>query len=785
MAKIDGGGDDSRNSGDKLTTSKIFGNHSSQGAIMKRYGALLLLLVCLGVTSGWTQELELSKTKDRPSITLSPTPLDFGEVLLGESARATVTVVSDGKDEAELERVRLTGDRDFVLLEDSCSGRELDPGQRCQLLIAFTPAKAGQRLAELQIIDDDRVSLGRLDIHGEGIAATPTQPVLVVASPLDFGELTVGLQDEKALLIHNQGSAPLEIGQIGLGVPLAAPFSLSGDFCSGRSVPPGGNCSLRITFAPTAAGDYGQEVDVPSNDPQRNPVLVRLRGVATAPPPEPLPKIRVRDSSPPNYDRHVDFGETTVGARVEQLVTVRNEGEGILTVGALRDQPLALPFSIYRDECSGKGLQPGGECNIRLHFNPLLAGAFAENFLIPSNDPDGLVTVTLVGRATVVPEARLEVVDSQPPIDDLQLPFGMVSIGHLIEQTVTLRNTGNAPLRLGPIAALRQLHPPFAVTADPCSNRTLQPQEVCALRITFAPTAAGSFNDDFDIPAEVGEPVIFAVSGTGTELALPRIEVTDSLPPANDQRLDYADATVGRTVEATVTVTNSGTADLRIGQIPTIEHPFTLVADQCSQAILRVGESCLLLVSFAPTSSALFQGELIIPSNDAEQARSRLLLTGRGLAAGVNQPPSPPLLLSPAAGQRNLGLLVTLRWEQSSDPDGDAVGYRVRWSTDGDFADAQEGLLTANRSARVEVLLLVGFCGLGVLRRRKLWPLLLLAILLAGWSCGGGGGERAEVLSWQLRELTPATTYYWQIVAEDGRGGVAESERRSFTIGSR
>jgi hypothetical protein len=257
----------------------------------------------------------------------------------------------------------------------------------------------------------------------------------------------------------------------------------------------------------------------------------------------------------------------------------------------------------------------------------------------------------------------------------------------------------------------------------------------------------------------------------------------------NDLRLDFAEVTIERTVEATVTVSNIGTADLRIAQIPALSVPFGLSADQCSQATLQAGESCLLLVTFAPTASVASQGELTIPSNDAGQPQVRLTLAGRGLTPGVNQPPSPPRLLSPAAGQRDLGLLVTLRWQQSSDPDGDQIHYRVHWSTDSTLAGAEEGLLTTASALmlRADILLLMGLCGVGALRRAgKRGALLLLVVLLsAPLSCSSGTEDRAEVASWQLRELQPDTTYYWQVTAEDGRGGSAESEIRSFTTGRR
>ena len=56
-------------------------------------------------------------------------------------------------------------------------------------------------------------------------------------------------------------------------------------------------------------------------------------------------------------------------------------------------------------------------------------------------------------------------------------------------------------------------------------------------------------------------------------------------------------------------------------------------------------------------------------------------------------------------------------------------------------------------------------------------------------SCGGGGGDTSAVnppptsneVTKTLTGLQSGTTYYWKVVADDGKGGVAESEVRSFT----
>ncbi len=51
------------------------------------------------------------------------------------------------------------------------------------------------------------------------------------------------------------------------------------------------------------------------------------------------------------------------------------------------------------------------------------------------------------------------------------------------------------------------------------------------------------------------------------------------------------------------------------------------------------------------------------------------------------------------------------------------------------------------------------------------------------FSCGGGGGNGdgdGNEITYTVKGLTPDTTYYWTVVADDGKD-ITGSETRSFT----
>src|SRR5207302_7184466 len=66
---------------------------------------------------------------------------------------------------------------------------------------------------------------------------------------LDFGPVAVGRTAALALPVTNTGAAPLSVQ----GAQLAAPFAAAGQAAPAE---PGATLALRVTFAPTAAGDF-------------------------------------------------------------------------------------------------------------------------------------------------------------------------------------------------------------------------------------------------------------------------------------------------------------------------------------------------------------------------------------------------------------------------------------------------------------------------------------------------------------------------------------------------
>ncbi|MFC1881836.1 VWA domain-containing protein [Thermodesulfobacteriota bacterium] len=123
---------------------------------------------------------------------------------------------------------------------------------------------------------------------GSAGSGTPTgtpPDIDVSANQLLFGGIVfntgIDLKNfaDRTLTIQNKGTLDLNIGQIALNDPLDPPFRIVTDDCSVQTLASLRTCTLVVRFAPTDQGDdFNDTFDIPSNDPDEDPVTVTVSG---------------------------------------------------------------------------------------------------------------------------------------------------------------------------------------------------------------------------------------------------------------------------------------------------------------------------------------------------------------------------------------------------------------------------------------------------------------------------------------------------------------------------
>lgn len=199
---------------------------------------------------------------------------DFGIGLRGQRLETTLSLVNAGW--LELAVPGLPGlatlPAPFAVADDACTGAVLDPGDTCEVTLAFTPAHDGEfgHLLELGPVGAGGVALSG-QARGPRLAAQPGH--------LSFGEVAVGTSSSpQALTLTNLTGAPVR------QVPLALPAQLArtGGDCGASTIDlaPGESCTLVLTFSPGVPGEY--DVDLPFEHAGGLAALATVSGRASA-----------------------------------------------------------------------------------------------------------------------------------------------------------------------------------------------------------------------------------------------------------------------------------------------------------------------------------------------------------------------------------------------------------------------------------------------------------------------------------------------------------------------
>jgi hypothetical protein len=187
-------------------------------------------------------------------------------------------------------------------------------------------------------------------------------------------------------------------------------------------------------------------------------------------------------------------------------------------------------------------------------------------------------------------------------------------------QTVTLTNTGTAPLAVSAISVTGD----YAET-NTCGS-TLAAGAVCTISVTFSPSGVGDRSGLLSVQNNASTPALtVALDGTGLAPPPPSLS-SATLTPAS---LDFGQQTQGisSSVQQSKLV-SSGTAPLVIGGI--VASGDFSQTNNCP-SVLAPGSNCTISILFTPTVVGARTGNLTVTDNDASGSQT-ISLTGSGTA---------------------------------------------------------------------------------------------------------------------------------------------------------
>lgn len=434
-----------------------------------------------------------------PVVALSSASVAFGSLPVGQTSDArTVTLKNEGDATLNVSDLTLTGADaiQFVLTHDC--GTTVAPAQLCTLTLRFKPTTAGDKAASVSIVSNAAGSPASLPVAGKGTAPK----VVFGGASLGFGTVNVGSASSiKTLSMRNEGDAVLQIVSIGTAGPDNAQFTQTND--CGSSLAIDATCTISVTFKPTSEGNKTASVSVVSNA-LSSPDTVALSGTGRSP----VGQLVMTPSA-------ISFGLQTVGTTSsEQVVTVRNNGDGPLQITAMAlpallvsptdNASFGFPTSQDCAPSLPRPLAAGASCTINVRFAPSSTAELTGKITVTTDS--GTAETTLSGSGTgAIARANVNL-----------LQFDSISVGQTsAARTVTFRNDGNASLSISAINVTGTDASQFSQT-NTCGS-SLAAGANCVISVTFAPTTSGAKAASVSIShGATGSPRLVSLTGAAT-----------------------------------------------------------------------------------------------------------------------------------------------------------------------------------------------------------------------------------------------------------------------------
>ena len=492
----------------------------------------------------------------QPDLRMALAALAFGSVAPGHTSDLSLTVHNAGPGVLNIKSLSI--DNALFKVMSPAAPVAVAAYADQTIVVRFSPA-AGAQSGNLTIASDDpnHPSLG-VPLSGTGTGSVSAPVIGVSPATLDFGSVASGQTKDLTLTISNSGTASLTVSSASSSNsaftvrPPAPPYSIA----------PGGQQTVTVRFAPTAAGAQTGTLTLASNDPAHASVTVGLTGtggaatgssdvvlkvdggtfnVVTGYPTGTATAYFMNRLTPPSYPAtlknvQVYFSTRSTGLALNTPLTIvaasiPGGGSQLSLAGAQIDKVAATVTALdtYVSYAVAARTIASGDFFVGFVVqNPVGIYPADEDQATPSQgrsytSSDGAtfalldsISANMAGNLAIraVATAGSATGAGSIGISPGSLDFGTVNVGQNKSLAVTISNTGTGPLN---VTAAIVAGPAFTWTG-PGIPFTLTAGAQAVGAVWFAPTATGAQNGTLTIystdPAHPTTAV--PLSGTGT-----------------------------------------------------------------------------------------------------------------------------------------------------------------------------------------------------------------------------------------------------------------------------
>lgn len=552
------------------------------------------------------------------SLVISTQEVSFGNVTVGQTANASLSVSNAGSAPAEITQVQLNG-AGFALAGQSSVPIEIAGGASYSLNLSFHPSAAGAETGALTLSTNTSAGTATVALSGTGEAAgsSPTPGLSLSTGNLSFGTVAVGQSaTPQTITLTSSGTAALTINAASVSGP---EFSLRSGGLP-MTLQPGQTAVLTVIFHPTAAGAAAGALTLSTNTSAgRATVALSGTGLAAGSPPTPGLSLSTGNLS---------FGTVAVNkAATPQTVTLTSSGTASLTIDAA--SVTGSGFSLTGGSFP-KTLEPGQTAVLTIGFDPATTGTLTGVLTVTTNTSSGSATISLSGAGQQAAAAGT--------LNGLTCTSGSMTGAGKDNCTIALTGpAGSGGMTVSLASSSTAVTVPGAVTV--AAGATSAQFAATASGVTTAQAAVLTASS-----ASVTKSYTIQLGAGGPGLTLQSTSVS------------FGDVALKSPATQTVTLTSSGTAALTISAASVTGTGFSL-AGGSFPITLQPGQTATLDIQFDPTAAGSATGVVTLATN-ASSGTATIALSGTGDTSSSSYE-------------------VDLNWNAPADSADPVAGYKV------------------------------------------------------------------------------------------------------------
>jgi hypothetical protein len=529
--------------------------------------------------------VELVGMGAQPGLAISPTTVNFGNVLVGQSGTQAITLTNTSASNVVVNLATVSGSAFGI------SGLTLPTtiaaGQSVSFNAQFMPTTTGSSTGSISFTDNAAGSPQTIILSGSGV----TQSSALSANPASavFGNVTVGNTGTQTITLSISGNASVTISGV---TTTGTGFSVIG-LTTPLVIPAGQGATFTAQFAPATAGSAAGNITIASNASNAT-LAIALSGSGTA---AGQPQI---SATPAN----VAFGNVGVGSASPKNISLQNTGNAPLTITQASASGVGFSMSGLSMPVT---ISAGNSASFTATFAPTTTGSASGSISIASNAPGSPMSIPLSGAG----------VQAQLGANPATFNFGSVQVGSTGSTQITLTNGGTASVSIAQATASGT---GFSVSGLPAGS-TIAAGQSASFTAQFSPTSSGNASGSVSISSNApNSPLTIALSGTGSQAQLGAVPGTAA----------FGNVSTGNSNSQTISLSNGGTASVVISRATVTGTGFSITG-LTTPLTIPTGSNATFNAVFAPSTAGSATGSISLTSN-APNSPLTIALSGTGVA---------------------------------------------------------------------------------------------------------------------------------------------------------